>query len=313
MRVLVVADVLGVWRHLDVIVVIVALLHGCVAVIGSAFLAEEFVLIAQDIHFYHVVLLQVGDLIIERLDLHHLNAVLVLFSLFLLLLHFFAILLHLVELILQGLNLRILILALSLQILAHVFELFDGAVELPEDSFLFILLQVLLFLDFLLALVDVLLELVQKLGELHLEVLVLFGQCDLLVVELFLFVLNEFHALLDVVVDLELLVQSGVFVLLEGLLLLDYLVGDQNRRNLTLSHLLNLEKASHLVRVRHSSLILLVGSFSTFLAKTATTLASQWHLRILEHFEIVLVQFLLCVLIIVHKRHVVQNLIHVKI
>ena len=170
----------------------------------------------------------------------------------------------------------------------------------------------LLFLNFLLALIYVLLELVQKLGELNLEVFIFFGQCNLLVVEFLLFILDKFNSLLNVVVDLKLLIQSSIFILLKGFLLLNYLVRDQNRGNLTLGHLLNLEEVCQLVRVCSGSLILLVRTFPTFLAEAAT-LSPQWHLRILEHFETILIHLHLALFIVVHKRHVVQNCIHVKI
>jgi len=163
---------------------------------------------------------------------------------------------------------------------------------------------VLLFLDFLLALINILLELVQKLRELNLEVLIFFSECNLLVVEFLLFVLDKFNSLLDVGVDLELLIQPSIFILLKGFLLLNYLISYQNRGYLTLGHLLNLEEVCHLVCVRNSSRILLVGSVPTFLTKAATALSSQWHLRILEHFETVLLHLLLGI-VTVHKRHVV--------
>ena len=170
----------------------------------------------------------------------------------------------------------------------------------------------LLFLNFLLALIYVLLELVQKLGELNLEVFIFFGQCNLLVVEFLLFILDKFNSLLNVVVDLKLLIQSSIFILLKGFLLLNYLVRDQNRGNLTLGHLLYLEEICQLVRVCSGSLILLVRTFPTFLAEAAT-LSPQRHLRILEHFETILIHLHLALFIVVHKRHVVQNCIHVKI
>ena len=171
----------------------------------------------------------------------------------------------------------------------------------------------LLFLNFLLALIHILLELVQKLGELNLEVFIFFRQCNLLVVEFLLFILDKFNSLFNVVVDLKLLIQSSIFILLKGFLLLDYLVCDQNRGYLTLGHLLNLEEVCQLVRVCGGSLVLLVGSFPTFLAEAATALSPQRHLRILEHFETILIQLHLALFVVVHKRHVVQNCIHVKI
>lgn len=129
-EILVIACVLGIRRHIHVSVVVGTLLHWRVAIIGSTFLAEELVFITKDIHFYHIVLFQVRDFIVERLDFDHLNTIYVLLGLIFLLSHIFAILDHLVEFLLHGLNLSILILALSLQILAHVFKLFDGAIEI---------------------------------------------------------------------------------------------------------------------------------------------------------------------------------------
>ena len=57
--ILVVASVLGIRRYLNISVFVGTLLHWRVAIIGSTFLAEELVLITQDIHFYHIVLFQV--------------------------------------------------------------------------------------------------------------------------------------------------------------------------------------------------------------------------------------------------------------
>lgn len=311
--ILVVSSILRIWRNLYVSVVVGTLLHWRVAVVGSTFLAEKLIFITKDIHFYHVVLFQVRDFIIERLHFDHMNTILVLLGLLFLLSHFFDILVHLVEFILQRLNLSILILALSLEILAHVLKFFDGAIEITKNPLLFILLQVLLFLDFLFALIYILLELVQKLRELDLQVLVFFRESNLLVIEFFLFVLNMFNPLFNIIIDFKLLIQSSIFIFLKAFLLLNYLVSNQNRGYLTLRHLLNFEEFCHLVCVCDSCLILLVCSFTTFLTKATSTLPSQWHLRILKHFEITLIHLLLIIFVFVHERHVVQNLIHVKI
>lgn len=162
-EILVVTSILRIRRDLYFSVVVGAFLHWRITIIGSSFLAEKLILVAQDIHFHHVVLFQVSDFIIERLHLDNLDTVNMLLSLLFLLPQIFAILFQLVDFVLHRLNLSIFVLTLSLQILAHVLKLFDCAIEITENTLLLILLHNLVFLDFLLALIHVLLELIQKL------------------------------------------------------------------------------------------------------------------------------------------------------